>query len=290
MNILTRVRKTITAEFSFLCILPALIWQVLFFCIPIFFVLVLSLASSTGFVLGLDPYMQVLNMVHARIILRSLALGLTVTTITLLCAYPTAYFIAIRAGMWRTTLRYFLMVPLWTNFLVQIYSWSFLLDRNGLINTILVKSGCIADPLHLANNMVAVIVVMSYCYLPFMIMPLYSALEAFDVTLLEASSDLGASAFTTFIRVTLPLSLSGIRTGVLLTLVLSYGEFAIPALVGGGKHMMVGSLIYYYFLIVKDPCTGAAFTCLSGAVLLIVCILIYYLLTSYMQRLERRDI
>ena len=162
------------------------------------------------------------------------------------------------------------MVPLWTNFLIQVYGWFFLIERNGLINLLLVKLGIIAEPLALANNLVAVFVVMVYCYLPFMIMPLYTILEKFDVRLLEASADLGASVWKTFFTVTLPLTVSGIRTGVLLTFVLGFGEFAIPALVGGGKYMMVGSLIYYYFLVMRDNSLGSAFTCVSCLVLLFV--------------------
>jgi spermidine/putrescine transport system permease protein len=114
-----------------------------------------------------------------------------------------------------------------------------------------------------------------------MLMPLYTILEKLDLQLLEASADLGASPFQTFTRVTLPLSMPGIRTGVLLTYVLSFGEFAIPTLVGGGKYMMVGNLISYYFLVMRDISLGAAFTILSGAVLLVMVSFLYWYLGKW---------
>jgi ABC-type spermidine/putrescine transport system permease subunit I len=279
MKKLIPLRALIMRELPFLFSLPALIWQLLFLCLPIAIIVYFSFAGNGIF--SFAHYRQLFDWTHVRVIMRSLILGLCTSFTCLLCAYPVAYFLAIKAGRWKNILLAFLLVPLWTNFLIQVYGWFFLIERNGLINLLLLKLGIIAEPLSLANNIITVFVVMVYCYLPFMIMPLYTILEKFDVRLLEASADLGASASKTFFTVTLPLTVSGIRTGVLLTFVLGFGEFAIPALVGGGKYMMVGSLIYYYFLVMRDNALGAAFTCLSGIVLLLVSLMLYRFLGKW---------
>lgn len=273
MKKLSLVRALLVRELPFLFSLPALAWLLVFLGLPLAITFYFSVFGDSGFSLGY--YKQLFDLVHLRVIMRSLVLGLSTSFVCLLCAYPVAYFLAIKAGRWKNILIALLMVPLWTNFLIQVYGWFFLIERNGLINLLLLKLGIIAEPLALANNLAAVFVVMVYCYLPFMIMPLYTILEKFDVRLLEASADLGASVWKTFFTVTLPLTVSGIRTGVLLTFVLGFGEFAIPALVGGGKYMMVGSLIYYYFLVMHDNALGAAFTCMSSFVLLMVSLLLY---------------
>lgn len=279
MKKLSTLRALIVRELPFLFSLPALVWLLFFLCMPLAITLYFSVAGDGVF--SLDYYKKLCDLMHVRVIMRSLVLGLSTSFVCLLCAYPVAYFLAIKAGRWKNTLLALLMVPLWTNFLIQVFGWFFLIERNGLINVLLLKLGLIAQPLALANNMVVVFVVMVYCYLPFMIMPLYTMLEKFDVRLLEASADLGASVWKTFFTVTLPLTVSGIRTGLLLTFVLGFGEFAIPALVGGGKYMMVGSLIYYYFLVMRDNALGAAFTCASCLVLLLVSFFLYKFLGKW---------
>jgi len=159
---------------------------------------------------------------------------------------------------------------------VQVYAWFFMLEYNGVINTALRWVGI--GPLATTNSFFSVILVMVYCYLPFMIMSLYIVLERLDERLLEASSDLGATPWQTFMRVTLPLSLPGIRTGLLLVLIPAFGEFTIPSLVGGSRHLFVGSLISYYTLVARDAGVSAAFTGLSGLVLLLVVVLVYGML------------
>ncbi len=279
MKKLSTLRALIARELPFLFSLPALVWLLFFLGMPLALIFYFSFVSDGTF--SLEHYKQLCDLIHVRVIMRSLVLGLSTSFVCLLCAYPVAYFIAIKAGRWKNVLLALLMVPLWTNFLIQVFGWFFLIERNGLINLLLLKLGLIAQPLALANNIFAVFVVMVYCYLPFMIMPLYSILEKFDVRLLEASADLGAPVWKTFFTVTLPLTVSGIRTGVLLTFVLGFGEFAIPALVGGGKYMVVGSLISYYFLVMRDNSLGAAFTCVSSIVLLLVSLLLYKFLSKW---------
>lgn len=166
--------------------------------------------------------------------------------------------------------------------MVQVYSWFFVLEHNGLLNTILLKLGIIQQPLHLLNNTFAIYLVMVYCYLPFMIMPLYSALEKIDRRVFEAAADLGATQWQTFIRVTVPLSMAGIRTGFFLVFVPSFGELVVPILLGGGKQLFVGPLITQYFLSARNPALGAAFTCISCIMLLIAVGLLYLFFKKYM--------
>ena len=153
--------------------------------------------------------------------------------------------------------------------------WFFLLDRYGLINSILLQIGAITSPSLLANNMVAVIVVMVYCYLPFMLLPLYSSMGKITHDVIEASMDLGASWMQTFRSIIIPLSFSGIKTGFLLVLVPAFGEFAIPSLIGGSKNLFAGSLMTHYFLTMRDPARGSAFTIVSLIVLFVIVGLLY---------------
>ena len=293
MNYSKGLRGFVSRSLPLFYSLPALLWQVLFLCVPLAIIIYFSFTYQADiYTLTLAPYKSVFNSIHFKVIIRSLIMALGTAGICLLMAYPVAYFLALRVSdRWKNILLFFVTLPMWTNFLVQIYAWFFLLERSGLVNKALLNTGLISESLHLSNNMFAVFLVMIYCYLPFMVMPLYSVLSKLDTSLLEASSDLGATSWQTFMRVTLPLSLPGIRTGFLLVLVPAFGEFAIPALIGGSKYLMVGSLISYYFLIARNTALGAAFTCLSGAVLFIVAGLFYwYFKLPYVQEKRMQDL
>lgn len=162
---------------------------------------------------------------------------------------------------------FFIILPFWTNLLVLTYAWFFILDRDGLFNLLLLKMGIIQEPFTLINNYFSIILVMFYCYLPFMIMPLFSVLEKFDLSLLEASKDLGANQWQTFLNVIIPITLPGIQAGFLLVFVPAFAEFVIPLLVGGDKFMFVGTLISHYFLIGQNKFIGSAFTVFSSCIL-----------------------
>ena len=273
-----RFKTAVSQEIPLLYSMPALLWQVLFLFVPLMIILYFSIVQDTLSwwpQLTTGHYAVLFDWVYARIIARSLVLAVGTTLTCFLFAYPVAYFLALRVKRFKGALLFLLTLPFWTNFLVQIYAWFFLLERNGVINALLLKLGIISEPFLIANSLFAVFIVMIYCYLPFMIMPLYTILTKIEAELLEASADLGATPWQTFWRVTLPLSVPGIQTGMLLVLVPAFGEFAIPALLGGSKYMMVGSLISYYFLVARNSAMGAAFTVVSGIVLLIVALLLY---------------
>jgi ABC-type spermidine/putrescine transport system permease subunit I len=169
---------------------------------------------------------------------------------------------------WKTLSFALLILPFWTNFLLLVYSWYFLLENDGLVNNALLYLGVIKEPLHMMNSWVATYCGMFYCYLPFMLLPLYSTFDKMNIQLLEASQDLGASHLKTFWNITLPLTMPGIQTGAILVFVPAFGEFVIPALLGGDKNMYIGSVITHYFLTVRNVPLGSAFTCLSSLVLI----------------------
>jgi len=281
MNIVARIKSACMRESSFFMALPAFIWQLIFLYVPLIFVIVASFMKvdeklSLG-ALTLEHYASFTDPLYWVVIGRSLLLAMCAAIACGIMAYPVAYYIALRATRWKNVLLFFLILPFWINLLVQVYAWFFVLEKNGLVNTVLLKLGIIAEPLRLLNTPFAIFIVMLYCYLPFMAMPIYSILERFNQRLIEASLDLGATPWQTFMRVTLPMSLPGLKTGFFLVFVPSFGEFVIPVLTGGGKKLFVGSMISLYYLDAGDTQLGAAFTMLSGVVLLIVSLFLNWL-------------
>lgn len=252
---------SLAQELPFFFSVPALLWQFIFFYIPLLFLVYLSFTNVYNYGILFDP-------AYLRILMRSLLLAFVNASLCLLCAYPIAYFIAIRARRLKNILLFFLLLPFFSGLLILIYAWFFVLEKTGLVNMLLLHMGIISKPLTLLNNTGAIYIVMLYCYLPFMIMPIYAVLEKLDRRLLDASADLGASGWITTLRVTLPLSMSGIRTGFFLVFVPSFGEFVIPELVGGAKQFFIGSLISHFFLEAHDSIKGATITCISGLLLI----------------------
>jgi len=272
------IKDFFTQEFPLLMMMPALMWQVLFFYIPCTIILALSFIKGCASVWGqgfsLDYYTALLSIDYFIIIARSLSFAFVNALFCLVIAYPAAYYLARKVKRRKNFFLFLLTLPFWTNVIVQIYAWFFVLEQNGLINTLLIKLGFIAKPIHMVNTMPSVFLVMIYCYLPFMIMPLYTALEKLDERLIESSYDLGANQWQTFFNVTLPLSMRGIKTGFFLVFVPSFGEFIIPVLMGGSKNIFVGSLISHYFTTAYNSSQGAAFTLLSGSMLLMSALMI----------------
>jgi spermidine/putrescine transport system permease protein len=293
MNIKQKIKNIFLEETAFAFSVPAILWQLLFLYIPLIIVIYLSFKvsiNSAWYKLTDAHYYALFKIEYMRIIMRSTGIALIVVFFCLLLAYPVAYFLALKVKRrWKNLLLFLLTLPFWTNFLIQVYSWVFVLDHNGLINTILLKLGFITEPLHMVNNIYAIFLVMVHYYLPFMIMPLYSILEKIQHDVLEASMDLGATHWQTFTRITIPLSLSGIKTGILLVFVPAFGEFVIPSLIGGSKYMYVGSLITHYFLVARDNQLGAAFTIISGLVLLFCALLFNWLCDIPYKKIEKEQ-
>lgn len=274
------IRRYFLSERTFFWTLPALVWQILFLCIPFLFVVAVSfIASTESFTFSLVHYKELLTPVYGIIIMRSLLLACTTACLCLCIGYPVAYYLAFYAKRWKNPMLFLLILPFWTNILVQVYAWFFILEKEGMVNSLLQAFGIIKEPLALLNSIFAIALVMLYCFLPFMILPIYTVLEKLDKTLIEASQDLGASNVQTWRRVVLPLSIPGIRTGFFLVFVPAFGEFVIPLLMGGDKFFFVGGLISYQVLIARDWPFAAAFTVVASVVLLIALYLINKLLS-----------
>lgn len=286
------VKELFSGQISFFMSVPAVAWQLLFFYIPAALIIMLSFIKFTSLIhvptITLEHYLYFLKPLFLWVILRSLSLAFFTACICLLVSYPVAYCLAVKVERFKNLFLFFLILPFWTSLMVQVYSWFFVLEHNGLINTILLRLGLIGHPLHLLNNTFAIYVVMVYCYLPFMIMPLYTILEKIDRRLFEAAADLGCTQWKTFVKITVPLSMPGIKTGFFLVFVPSFGEFVVPTLLGGGKQLFVGSLITQYFLSARNPYRGSAFTCISSLILLAsVGILYWFFRKSTVQAIKK---
>lgn len=269
MKIIDTVKGIILQELPIMLAMPALLWIFLLLIFPFLCMVYTSLLDdSVVQAYTLSHYSNFFELLYLHVISRSLFLATGTAIITLLIGYPVAYFIAFRANKNKNMLLFLLTLPFWTNLIIQVYAWFFILERTGLINTLLLQLGIISHSIQFAYNMYAILLLLIYCYLPFMTLPIYTILQKFDTKLIEASMDLGATRWQTFWRITFPLSLPGIKTGFLLVFVPSFGDFVIPSLIGGSRYLTVGSLISYYFLTAQNTASGAAFTVLSGCVLM----------------------
>lgn len=271
-----------TSEMPFAIGVPALIWQVLFFYLPLFLIVVSSVIQFTesGKIVGItiEKLLLFFTPVYMKVIGSSILMALGNVVLCLLIAYPIAYFLAFRGRRYKNLLLFLLIVPFWTNFLLHVYAWFFVLEREGFLNILLQAIGIIDHPLHLLNSMFAIMVMMVYYYLPFMLLPIYSSLERFDYRLMEASFDLGGSWMQTFRRIVLPLTLRGVRAGIFLVYIPSFGEFAIPELMGGDKRMFVGSVVSHYILGEQTGSLGAAFTVVACLFLLLSALILLWII------------
>lgn len=244
-------------------------WLLLFFLIP--FLIVLKISFS-GLRLGLPPYVPLLEWASEGLLviklnftnysfiagdklyllsyLESLLIALIGTLGCLLMGYPIAYGITKATPSLRTVLLMMVILPFWTSFLLRVYAWIGILSPNGLLNTLLIHVGF--SPLTLLDTTFATILGIVYCYLPFMILPLYASLEKIDYALVEAAYDLGAKPFQAFRRVVWPLSLSGVLAGSMLVFIPAVGEFVIPELLGGSQTLMIGKVLWNEFFTNRD--------------------------------------
>ena len=255
-----RLRALCADHFSFFISAPALLWQVYFVLVPLALISGVSLVMWNGarWTLTVHHYVGLADIMYLKILINSVVLALITALVCLLLAFPVAFYLAVKARRWKNMMLVFLILPSWTSFIIQIYSWFFLLQKRGVFSAFFYRVGLSTEPLSFLNSYGATILGMTYCFLPFMILPLYTALERMDKKLLEASADLGASWWQTFYNIVLPLSASGIKTGVILVTIPAFGEFAIPDLMGGCKDLYLGRTIMEKFLVFRDWHSGAA--------------------------------
>ncbi|MFV1967455.1 MAG: ABC transporter permease [Pirellulaceae bacterium] len=240
-------------------LLPTTLWFLLLLVMPLVVILVYSLgerAPAGGYqpALTLAQYANLLARLKA--FTNTLTLAPVGTLLSLLIAYPLAYFLAVKAGRRaKPFLLTLVIVPFWTSFLIRTYAWIYILGGRG-IPRLLEMVGI--EDLRLINTPGAVLIGIVYGYLPLMVFPIYVSLEKLDKSLLEVSSDLGANPIRTFVQVTLPLSAPGLITGSLLVFILLMGEYLIPALLGGGKVFFVGNALVDLFLQSRNWPFGSA--------------------------------
>jgi len=261
-----------------LLLAPAILWLLLLIVAPLLIVLVVSLATHGTYgktIYNFTPanFLRAFDTLYLRAYWRTIWIATTTTVLCAVVSYPVAYYLALRApGRWKRTLLVLTVIPFWTSFLIRTYAWILLLRSEGVINSALMGTGLIGAPLRLLYSDFAVLVGQVYGELPFMILPIYVALDRLDVRLLEAARDLGANKFWTFVKVTLPLSRPGLLAGIVLVFIPSLGAFITPDLLGGAKSVMIGNLIQNQFAQLNQPFGSALSLILTAAVLLLLAI------------------
>ena len=248
------------------------LWLLLFFVAPFLIVLKISFSEAAiaqppyvptwdswdavrGFFAApnLDNYRFLFeDPLYITTYLSSLRIALISTALTLLVGYPIAYAMARAPKQWQGALLMLVILPFWTSFLIRVYAWIGILKRDGLLNLALQSAGLIDEPLVIHNTEWAVYIGIVYSYLPFMVLPLYSALEKQDMTLIEAASDLGCRPWTAFFRITVPLSMAGVAAGCFLVFIPAMGEYVIPELLGGANTQMIGRTLWNEFFANRD--------------------------------------
>ena len=242
---------------------PALVWLAVFLVVPCLLVLanaffLRGVYGGIEYVLTLENFERAFDPLYAGIFLTSARVAGLATLLAILIGYPAAYAIAMAPARRQPVILFLAVLPFWSNYLIRTYAWIVLLNREGLVTQGLRWAGYTGEPPSLLYTEGAVIVGLVYNYLPFVILAVYSALSRLSPDYREASRDLGASGFTTFRRITLPLTMPGVAAGAVFVFVLSIGNFVTPALLGGGRFQMVGNLIYDQFLTANDWPFGAA--------------------------------
>jgi putrescine transport system permease protein len=266
-----RFLEKLKEQERWLIILPPYFWLVIFFFVPFLLILKISFSEAT---IAIPPFVPIFEWTQDHILHihfnfkhymtlwqdsfyldafgSSLIIAGFSTSCCLALGYMMAYGISRVQSTWRTVLLLLVVLPFWTSFLIRVYAWMNLLSSQGLINAFLLKMGLIHTPLMLLDNSAAVCVGIIYCYLPFMILPIYAALDKIDSSYIEAAYDLGCSPWRAFWRVTVPLSMPGIVAGSILVFIPAIGEFVIPEILGGPDTIMIGRVLWWEFFNNRD--------------------------------------
>lgn len=295
-------KRSIFARFT---IAMPFLWLAMFFLLPFLIVLKISLSDDA---VAQPPYTPIFNLSEGWITFReklalldlenfsfvlsdwlyvysylqSVLLAALATMLLVIVGYPVAYAIARSPRSLRPLLLLLVILPFFTSFLIRVYAWMAILSREGLFNQMLMSVGLITQPLEILATNYAVVIGMVYSYYPFMVLPLYAALERLDDSLLEAAADLGATPTQAFWRITVPVSVPGIVAGALLCFIPAVGEFVIPDLLGGSDTQMIGRTVWNEFAVNRSWSVSSALAILILLVLLIP-ILIY-------QRMQLREL
>lgn len=269
---------------------PVSFWMLVFVLLPLLYVIFISFMSRDTFG-GIDytftmkNYTMMFQPLYLKVIWESIKLALLTTVICLFAGYPLAYFIARKPPKTAAKLLLLVMIPYWTSSLVRLYSINLIGQPNGFLSKFLLHVGLISEPLDILYGDGVVIIGLLTAMLPFSVLPLYASIEKLDKSLLEASQDLGAGLVTTFWKVTIPLTMPGIIACIILVFIPSLGIYYVPETLGGGKVMLIGSLIRNQFLVTKNWPFGA-----SLAILLILITLAMLLIYTRVAKLDEMEV
>ncbi len=252
-------------------------WLMLFVFIPNLMIIITSFltrdeANLIELTFTLSNYTRLLDPLYAKVMLHSLYMAVVATGLCLLIGYPFAYIVAKMPAKIRPFMLFMVIVPFWTNSLIRTYGLKIVLGTQGIVNKSLMAIGLIDHPMRIMYTETAVMIGLVYILLPFMILPLYSAIEKLDRTYIEAARDLGANKFQTLLKVVLPLTMPGIIGGCLLVLLPALGMFYVSDLLGGAKNLLIGNVIKSQVLNARDWPFGAA---TSIALTLVMALMLY---------------
>ncbi len=255
--------------------LPGVSWLTLLMVVPCVLIFIYAffergVYGGIEYNFNLENFQRVGESVYFSIFLTSAKIAGLATLFAVLIGYPAAYAISLAPQRHQTRYLILVMLPFWSNYLIRTYAWIVLLNREGLINRGLGAIGVIDEPLNILYNQFAIVTGLVYNYLPFVVLAIYSSIQQLNPEVREASEDLGAPAWKTFLRVTLPLTMPGVAAGAVFVFVLSIGNFITPDLLGGGRIQMVGNLIYDQFLTARDWPFGAALSMVLIAIMMLL--------------------
>ncbi len=269
---------------------PGAIWIVLLYIVPSLLIVVYSfltkkLGGGVIWEVSLDSYTKLFGYNPGALILNDFVIiflrtfwwGILTVLTCLFIGYPLAFYVTQQKPATRNLLLLLIIIPFWTNFLVRIYAWKFLLGNNGFINSTIL-SGLGLRRIPLINTPFAVLIGLIYGALPFMVLPLYASMERFNYSFVEAAQDLGAGYFRVFTRIFFPLTIPGVATGCILVFILAIGDFVVPTVLGGGKVAMVANLLSLQFGNAFDWPFGSAIGVVF--ILLLMIGIVYYILSE----------
>ena len=283
----------------YILILPPYVWLLVFFAFPLAIVLKISFAQAQ---FSIPPYSDLWQYTEQQLhillnfgnylrlpedveYLNSYLRSLQVASISTLCClavgYPMAWAIVHSKPTTRNIFLMLIILPSWTSFLIRVYAWIGILKNNGLLNNVLMMTGIIDQPLHILHTNTAVYIGMVYTYLPFMVLPLYTALMRVDYSLLEAASDLGAKPKTIFWRILVPLTRGGMIAGSMLVFIPAVGEFVIPTLLGGPNSILIGKVLWQEFFRNRDWPMASAL-----AIIMLLILMVPILIFQHFQQRE----
>jgi spermidine/putrescine transport system permease protein len=262
-----------------------LVWTGIFIILPLILVFYYSLTIESGgqFLFSTSNYARLMDPVYLIVLQRSVVLALLCTVICILLGYPVAYILASKEYINKGFLLFLFLAPMWMNFLLRTYSWVSILERNGFLNSLFELVGL--PRMDMLYNNSAVLLGMVYNFLPFMILPVYSVLRRSDQGIIEAAQDLGANPRQVFFRLTLPLSIPGMISGITMVFMPATSTFIISDLLGGAQNMLVGNLIEQQFYRANDWHYGSAIS-----VVLMVLLLLSFVIFTMVDKNEEEGI